>query len=64
MKWGREKCFKMGEGNDGAQNEDGFGVTQVEWSIGGASSSDGETSRETCFVFFVFWLAGLAFIKA
>lgn len=60
MKWGREKCLKMGEGNDGAQKEDGFGVTQVEWSIGGASSSDGETLR--CF--FIFWLAGLASIKA
>lgn len=61
MKWGREKCFKMGEGNDGAQKEDGFGVTQVEWSIGGASSSDGETSWETCFCFFYFLASRVSF---
>lgn len=60
MKWGREKCFKMAEGNDGAQREDGFSATQDQRSIGGERSREGETLRETwlvgggrgCFFFF------------
>lgn len=58
MKGGREKCFKMGEGNDRAQKEDGFGVTQVEWSIGGASSSDGERCGKHVLFFLFFGSPG------